>query len=137
MQNTDKKEYLKHLCEKLAYVCFTEDKDSQLKRQGFTHEHIETFSVRLYINQYIQEDGDVEIDLKTYITIALRKKASLHIITNIYYHPVFTPAIIDKVLERDDDEPTKIIVHEFGRPNPVTLYDSEFVLEEELGVVNV
>lgn len=131
------KKYLKYLCEKLAYVCFIEDKDDQLKRLGLTHQNIEEFNVRAYINKYINDtSNEIEATVQTLISVKLldNDAGKTHKITILYHHPVFSPAICKKVIDPNSKLDFDIVNYKFSRPNPISLYDAEFGLEESLGV---
>lgn len=123
--------HLKFLCEKLAYVCFLEDKQDKLRMQGIDRNDIESFSVRVFIEQYIDEE-ETKLDMSMRFSVNLTKNRS---VTFVYTHDVFMPAILEQVVKLGPNEGSQIHSFDYGKPNPIVLHDAEFLLEEELGVV--
>lgn len=122
--------YLEFLCEKLAYVCFLEDKYDYFHMQNIDRDSIENFSVRVFIEQYIEEE-ETQLDMSMRFSLNIVNKPS---ITFVYNHEVFMPAILEKVVKLNPDEGCQIHSFNYGKPNPIVLHDAEFLLEEELGV---
>lgn len=129
-------EHLKFVCEKLAYVCFLEDKEGQFKQQGITHEDIERFIIKVFVEERYNDDEGIDLRMFMRFTVLISlPDDKTREITFLYQHPVFMDAIVEQILEPSEDEPVVNYNFEFGRPNPIVLYDAEFLLEEELGVI--
>lgn len=125
---------LKFICEKLAYVAFLDDNHGHLKRAGVTHDDILSFDVKLHVSEYLAEDEDEEDDLE------LRFRFTVNIDDNPkrevsfqYYHKQFSPAILDQLIVSNGS--WQQYAFHFGRPNQLVMFDAEFLLEEELGVL--
>lgn len=133
LETTDKGK-LEFICEKLAYVAFLDDDHGYLKRAGITHDDILSFDVKLHISEYVSENDEEEddLELRFRFTVNIDDKPKRDISFQ-YYHKQFSPAILEQLIAPNGS--WQQYAFHYGRPNQLVMFDAEYLLEEELGVL--
>lgn len=127
---TDEK-YLKFLCQKMAYVCFV--RDDRLKQNGIKHENIKSFEVKLFVDGYHNDDQSVDYELKMRFVVNTNVSAVPEVCF-MWSNPTIMNAVAEKAIAMQELSQTYTFKYEIP-PNPLELFDAEFLLEQELGVL--
>ena len=124
---------LKFICEKLAYVAFLDDTEGYLKKANITYNDILSFDVKLHVSEYlVEDDKEDELELRFRFTVNIDDNPSREVSFQ-YYHNQFSPAILEQLIVKNGS--WQQYAFHFGRPNQLVMFDAEFLLEEELGVL--
>lgn len=124
-------DYLKFLCQKLAYVCFV--RDERLRENGIKHENIKSFEVKIFIDGLIDDEGEVDHEVAMRFTV----NTNVHEVPEVCFlwkHPVLMNAMAQKAVVLEDTSQHYTFKYETA-PNPIELFDAEYLLEQELGVL--
>ena len=127
MEKTTDVAYLKFLCQKLAYVCFV--RDERLRENGIKHENIKSFEVKIFVDGYHEDDGSVDYEVAMRFTVNTNIQ-EVPEICFLWKHPVFMRAIAEKVIVLEDTSQHHNFKYETA-PNPIELFDAEYLLEQE------
>ena len=122
---------LEFVCERLAYVCFLEDREGHLARANVTHENIKSFDIKVYVSEYLDDNGEPVSEMTIRFTVNLLD-GNQHIAFQ-YYHPQFVPAMLEQLVVSNGA--WQQYTFHYGKPNSIVLFDAEYLLEEELGVL--
>jgi len=131
------KKELEFYAEKLAYTSFANNKFSPLKQRGATSDSIKSFKVVFFFIQKLNKDGSTIVELTVRYTLKLQPPGfnSDEEITFTKESGAFENAIVDQIYIPELG-PYQHFNFSFGKPNPIQLFDAEFVLEEKLGLEN-
>jgi len=134
------KKELKFYAEKLAYTYFANQDFPPLSQKGLTVDNIKKFNVVFFFTQKNNKKEKlftIELTVRYSINfeIPIGGKTSYEEATFTCLSSFFQNAIIEKVYNPEFGS-FQHYNFDFGKPNPIQLYDAEFVLEEKLGIEN-
>lgn len=126
-------EELKFYAQQLAYSSFANKAFVPLVQRGLDIDAINKFTVVFFFTQKLKEDNSVYIDFTVRYTLMLEIGNQLEEITFVRLSDIYQEAIIDKVY-KEKFGPFQHFSFDFNRPNTITLFDADYLLEEKLGV---
>lgn len=128
------KQELKWIAERLAYVSFTNHGYDILNKRGVTHEDIKNFVVTMFFATYVSEDNKPEVELDVQFTVYVEHgERNNQEITFMYTDKEILDAIINKI-HRPEFNDAQRHKFNFGKPNPIQLFDAQLTLDDRLGI---
>ena len=128
------KQELEWIAERLAYVSFTNHGYDILNCRGVTHEDIKNFVVNMFFATYVDYNNEPEVELIVQFTVYVEHgKRNNQEITFRFTDKEILDAIINQI---HDPEFNDVQRHRFnfGKPNPIQLFDAQLTLDDKLGI---
>lgn len=125
---------LEWIAERLAYVSFTNHGYDILDRRGVTHEDIKNFVVTMFFATYVDDNNEPEVELDVQFTVYVEHgQRNNQEITFMFTDREILDAIIKKIHDPEFNDVQKHRFN-FGKPNPIQLFDAQLTLDEKLGI---